>query len=71
MLVDAERGFLVWNAGYDGVLGDIFALQDEIANTVVAKLRDTVPTELPGLGRADRTLELVVHHNVVEFAHRR
>jgi TolB-like protein/DNA-binding winged helix-turn-helix (wHTH) protein len=46
-LVDATRGYRVWNAGYDGVLGDIFALQDEIANGVVAKLRDTVPTELP------------------------
>ena len=29
------------------MIGDIFALQDEIANTIVAKLRDTVPTELP------------------------
>ena len=47
-LVDAARGYRVWNAPpYEGVLGDIFALQDEIANTIVAKLRDTVPTELP------------------------
>ncbi|HEX7237134.1 MAG TPA: winged helix-turn-helix domain-containing protein [Gammaproteobacteria bacterium] len=46
-LVDARRGYRVWSARYDGVLGDIFALQDEIANTVVAKLRDTVPTDLP------------------------
>jgi TolB-like protein/DNA-binding winged helix-turn-helix (wHTH) protein len=46
-LVDAERGYRIWNARYDGVLGDIFALQDEIANGIVAKLRDTVPTELP------------------------
>ena len=46
-LVDARRGFLIWNAPYEGVLGDIFALQDEIANTIVAKLRDTVPTDLP------------------------
>ncbi len=47
-LVDAARGYRVWSAPpYEGVLGDIFALQDEIANTIVAKLRDTVPTELP------------------------
>jgi TolB-like protein/DNA-binding winged helix-turn-helix (wHTH) protein/Tfp pilus assembly protein PilF len=45
-LVDADRGFRVWSDSYDGVLGDIFALQDEIANTIVARLRDTVPTEL-------------------------
>jgi TolB-like protein/DNA-binding winged helix-turn-helix (wHTH) protein/Tfp pilus assembly protein PilF len=46
-LVDARRGYRIWNAPYEGVFGDIFALQDEIANTIVAKLRDTVPTELP------------------------
>jgi TolB-like protein/DNA-binding winged helix-turn-helix (wHTH) protein/Tfp pilus assembly protein PilF len=49
-LVDAERGFRVWSQPYEGVLGDIgdiFALQDDIANTVVRKLRDTVSTELP------------------------
>jgi TolB-like protein/DNA-binding winged helix-turn-helix (wHTH) protein len=46
-LVDAVRGYRVWGERYDGVLGDIFALQDEIANTIVAKLRDTVRTELP------------------------
>jgi Tfp pilus assembly protein PilF len=45
-LIDASRGYRVWSERYEGVLGDIFALQDEIANTIVAKLRDTVPTEL-------------------------
>ena len=49
-LVDAQRGYRVWSQPYEGVLGDvgeIFALQDDIANTVVRKLRDTVSTELP------------------------
>jgi len=49
-LVDAQRGYRVWSQPYEGVLGDvgeIFALQDDIANTVVLKLRDTVSTELP------------------------
>jgi TolB-like protein/Tfp pilus assembly protein PilF len=46
-LIDAPRGYRLWNERYDGVLGDIFALQDEIANGIVAKLRDTVATELP------------------------
>jgi TolB-like protein len=46
-LIDAQRGYQLWSASYDGVLDDIFALQDEIANTIVAKLRDTVPTALP------------------------
>ncbi len=46
-LVDATRGYRLWGESYDGVLGDIFELQDAIANTIVAKLRETVPTELP------------------------
>lgn len=45
-LIDAEQGFRLWSERYDGVIGDIFALQDEIANTIVAKLRETVPSEL-------------------------
>jgi TolB-like protein/DNA-binding winged helix-turn-helix (wHTH) protein len=47
-LVDADRGYRIWSSPpYQGELGDIFALQDEIANAVVAQLRDTVPTGLP------------------------
>ena len=48
-LIDAPRGYRLWNARYDGVLGDIFALQDEIANGIVAKLRNTVAAELPAM----------------------
>jgi TolB-like protein/DNA-binding winged helix-turn-helix (wHTH) protein/Tfp pilus assembly protein PilF len=43
-LVDAERGYQTWAATYEGVLGDIFKLQDALANTIVAELRKTVPT---------------------------
>jgi serine/threonine-protein kinase len=48
-LIDAQRGYQVWASSYERVLGDIFALQDEIANTIVTKLRETVPTELPSM----------------------
>ncbi len=34
-LIDAERGYQLWAASYDGVLDDIFSLEDEIANTIV------------------------------------
>jgi TolB-like protein/DNA-binding winged helix-turn-helix (wHTH) protein/Tfp pilus assembly protein PilF len=54
-LVDAQRGFGLWNARYDGALGDIFSLQDQIANTIVAKLRDTLPTRLEGVPIATST----------------
>jgi len=46
-LIDAQRGYQLWAASYDGVLGNIFALQDEIANTIVAKLHETLLTDLP------------------------
>jgi TolB-like protein/DNA-binding winged helix-turn-helix (wHTH) protein len=45
-LVDAPRGYRLWSERYDGEIGDIFALQDQIANTIVGKLRETVPTDL-------------------------
>ena len=43
-LIDARRGYQMWAASYDGMLSDIFALQDEIANSIVLKLRETVAT---------------------------
>jgi TolB-like protein/DNA-binding winged helix-turn-helix (wHTH) protein len=46
-LIDAERGYQLWAQSYDGVLGDIFELQDEIANTIVAKLRETLSMTSP------------------------
>jgi TolB-like protein len=42
-LVDAERGYQLWSENYQGELGDIFPLQDTIANAIVARLRDNVP----------------------------
>ena len=48
-LIDARRGYQLWAASYDGVLDDIFALQDEIANALVLKLRETVTTVPPGI----------------------
>ena len=47
-LIDAQRGYQLWAASYDGRLDDIFALQDEIANAIVAKLRETVTTVASG-----------------------
>ncbi len=46
-LIDAQRGYQLWAASYEGVLGNIFALQDEIANAIVAKLREILSTDLP------------------------
>jgi adenylate cyclase len=38
-LIDAERGFHAWAQRYDTELRDIFGVQDEISNSIVAELR--------------------------------
>jgi serine/threonine-protein kinase len=38
-LTSADDGRLVWSERYDRRLDDVFAIQDEIAHTIVAKLR--------------------------------
>ena len=43
-LIDAQRGYQVWSDRYDGVLGEIFSLQDDIANAIVTSLQSKVPS---------------------------
>jgi TolB-like protein len=38
-LIQAEDGYHMWSETYDRTLEDIFAIQDEIANEVVAQLK--------------------------------
>ncbi len=38
-LIEADTGFHLWSGNYDRDLDDIFAIQDEIANEVVAALK--------------------------------
>jgi serine/threonine-protein kinase len=45
-LTHARRGFHLWSARFDRELSDVFELQDEIASSVVAALRDTVARHL-------------------------
>jgi serine/threonine protein kinase/tetratricopeptide (TPR) repeat protein len=44
-LVSAEDGYQLWSTRFDRELSDVFAIQDEIAATIVNELR----IELPGL----------------------
>ena len=46
-LVDAESGVQVWGERYDGTLDDVFALQDELTERIVARVE-------PELARAER-----------------
>lgn len=41
-VVDVEQGFQLWSGVYDRELTDIFAVQDEIARTVVQELKGTL-----------------------------
>src|SRR4029079_4808740 len=41
-LVNASDGFQLWSERFDRELTDIFAVQDEIANSIAAMLRSTL-----------------------------
>jgi serine/threonine protein kinase len=61
-LVDARNGFRVWTETYDRELDDAFALQDEIARSVVDALKIKFAVRLaaqeqPGNGVYDRYLQ--------------
>lgn len=38
-LIDAGSGYQLWSERYDRVMADVFALQDEIANTIAGRLQ--------------------------------
>jgi serine/threonine-protein kinase len=46
-LVSTEDGHLMWSERYDRKLHDVFAIQDEIARTIVTQLRSTTLVEPP------------------------
>ncbi len=46
-LVDAASGYQLWSERYDRMIEDVFAIQDEIAATIAAKLELTLK-EAPG-----------------------
>ncbi len=46
VLTDARSGRAIWSETFDGTMGDIFALQEEVSRSIVARLE-------PQLGRAE------------------
>lgn len=52
-LIDARADAHVWSDNYDRTLDDVFAIQDEISNTIVEKLRVTLLDEAPRSQRID------------------
>ena len=58
-LVKVADGYHLWSESYDRTLEDIFAVQDDIAQTVVKELRSTLLGESPGAKAAsDVTAQL-------------
>ncbi len=53
-LIDARSGFHLWSESYDRELADVFAVQDEIAGEIAAKLREHL-----GLAPASRVAATV------------
>jgi serine/threonine protein kinase/tetratricopeptide (TPR) repeat protein len=47
-LIDAVRGYHIWSESYDRELRDVFAIQQEIANSVVRALRVTLSPQERG-----------------------
>ena len=57
-LIEAERGFSAWSERYDTELRDIFGVQDEIANSIVAELRPRLAADPVGPSAAPRPTEI-------------
>jgi tetratricopeptide (TPR) repeat protein len=53
-LIDAETGFHLWSETYDGELKDIFAVQDEIAQAIVERLKIQLAPEEQQLAQRDK-----------------
>jgi serine/threonine protein kinase/tetratricopeptide (TPR) repeat protein len=58
-LIGSSDGYQLWSERFDGNLEDIFAVQEQIANSVVATLKGrlAVPTTVPAAAQRRRNLE--------------
>lgn len=52
-LIDAERDLLIWSGRWDRTLTDVFAIQDEIAQSVAEALRLTLLGDAPHVETTD------------------
>jgi TolB-like protein/DNA-binding winged helix-turn-helix (wHTH) protein len=60
-LVDATTGGHVWTERYDGLLGDVFSIQDEITRNIVSELEPALT------GRDEEKLAVVVKNNPAAY----
>ena len=57
-LIDVDNGFHLWSGNFDRDLDDVFAIQDEIANEVVAALKVSLLGEVADTLDSDQTENL-------------
>ncbi len=52
-LIETDKGYHLWSKTYDRAMGDIFAIQDEIAEEVVKSLKLTMLRDVPTTRETD------------------
>ncbi len=63
-LIDSENGYHKWSENYDRDLEDIFAIQDEIANSIVAQLKKSISLRKPEKELVKATTENIEAYNL-------
>jgi adenylate cyclase len=65
-LVDAETGAQIWADRYDGNLDDIFAIQDDVTSTVVARVADRLKVAVAEQSRSRPRLSVTAYDLVLQ-----
>jgi serine/threonine-protein kinase len=69
-LIDASNGYHLWSERFDRDLGDVFAIQDEVAEHVTRQILAEIPTELKSLA-TPRTEDLDAYDAYLKGRHQR
>jgi adenylate cyclase len=69
-LIDASNGYHLWSERFDRDLGDVFAIQDEVAERVTRQILAEIPAELESLA-LPRTEDLDAYDAYLKGRHQR
>jgi len=65
-LIKADDGFHLWSANYDRELTDIFAIQDEIANSIADALKVTLDLKSVAAGNLTGTMSIAAYERYLK-----
>lgn len=68
-LVETSDGSLLWSDRYDGEMGDVFSIQDQLTASVVEHLRSDLAAEIPERLTAGRTTDVGAYHFYLRGRH--